>query len=213
MPSGFELISRVSHIIIMPRRSQASTHSGVGMLCDVRTALPPMSFSTPTPIPLQPVGKRRAHARVVLMVAGAFDLHRLAVEEESLVGVPRDRAHAKADALGVARLPAGLDRDHRRVKVRSFRRPQRGIRDVALRRESCRAVGSDGLRRGIRRRDDFSRRHQESASARGNSPLAVPRSARLSPDSASPHSLHGSSNVLSQCPRCSASVFVSHTCR
>ena len=47
MPSGFALISRVSHIIIMPSRSHASTHSGVGMLCDVRTALPPMSFKTP----------------------------------------------------------------------------------------------------------------------------------------------------------------------
>ena len=48
MPSGVELIMRVSHIIIMPMRSQASTHSGVGMLCDVRTAFEPMSFSTAT---------------------------------------------------------------------------------------------------------------------------------------------------------------------
>ena len=47
IPSGLELIWRVSHIIIMPMRSQASTNSGVGMLCEVRTALQPISFSTP----------------------------------------------------------------------------------------------------------------------------------------------------------------------
>ena len=44
MPSAFELIILVSHIIITPSRSQASTHSGVGMLCDVRTAFDPMPF-------------------------------------------------------------------------------------------------------------------------------------------------------------------------
>jgi hypothetical protein len=48
MPSGLELICRVSHIIIMPMRSQASTHSGVGILCEVRTALQPISRSTPS---------------------------------------------------------------------------------------------------------------------------------------------------------------------
>ena len=48
MPPGLELMWRVSHIIIMPMRSQAATHSGVGMLCEVRTALQPMPCSTPT---------------------------------------------------------------------------------------------------------------------------------------------------------------------
>ena len=73
MPSGFELIWRVSHIIIMPMRSQASTHSGVGMLCEVRTALQPISRSTPSAEPLQAVGQRRAHAGVILVIAGALE--------------------------------------------------------------------------------------------------------------------------------------------
>jgi len=47
MPSGFELIRRVSQTIIMPMRSQASTNSGVGMLCEVRTEFDPISFKTP----------------------------------------------------------------------------------------------------------------------------------------------------------------------
>ena len=53
---------------------------------------------------LQAVGQRRAHAGVILMVAGALNLERLAVEEEALVGVEDGGAHAKADALGIARL-------------------------------------------------------------------------------------------------------------
>jgi hypothetical protein len=57
------------------------------------------------PEPLQPVGHSRAHAGVVLVVAGALNLERLAVEEESLVGVEDRGAHAKAHPLGVARLP------------------------------------------------------------------------------------------------------------
>ena len=86
-PSGFELICRVSHIIIMPMRSQASTHSGVGMLCEVRTALQPISLQHANAESLQPVGQRRAHAGVILVIAGALNLQRLAVEEESLVRV------------------------------------------------------------------------------------------------------------------------------
>ena len=87
-------------------RSQASTHSGVGMLCEVRTALPPISRSTRKPEPLQAIGQRRAHAGVILVIAGALNLDRLAVEEEALVGIEDCRAHAEADALGIADLPS-----------------------------------------------------------------------------------------------------------
>ncbi len=104
MPSAFELICRVSHIIITPMRSQASTHSGVGMLCEVRTALQPISLQHAQPEALQPVGQRSAHAGVVLVVAGALDLERFAVEEEALVRIEQRRAHAKGHALRIAHL-------------------------------------------------------------------------------------------------------------
>ena len=127
-PSGLELIWRVSHIIITPMRSQASTHSGVGILCEVRTALQPISRSTPSRKALQPVGQGRAHAGVILVIAGALNLERLAVEEEALVGVEERRAHAKAHSLGITGLAAGLHGHNRRVKVRSIHRPERRIR-------------------------------------------------------------------------------------
>ena len=39
---------RFSSMTIMPRRSQASSNSGVGGLCEVRMALQPISFSRST---------------------------------------------------------------------------------------------------------------------------------------------------------------------
>ena len=145
-PSGLELIWRVSHIIITPMRSQASTHSGVGMLCEVRTALQPMSRSTARRKALQAVGQRRAHAGVVLVIAGALDLDRFAVEEEALVRIEDSRAHAKGDALGVARLAVRLDGDDGGVEVGLIDRPERGIRELGGGGVSGRAVGGDGLR-------------------------------------------------------------------
>ena len=124
-PSGLELIWRVSHIIIMPMRSHASTHSGVGMLCEVRTALQPISLQHAETKPLQPIRHRRAHAGVVLMVAGALNLERFAVKEESLVGIEANRAHAKADALGVATLPSGLRRSLWPSRDWAIHRPER----------------------------------------------------------------------------------------
>src|SRR5579859_5982007 len=83
-------------------------------------------------IPLQPVRQGGAHSRMILMVAGALDLHGLAVEEESLVGVPANIANAEADALGVVPLQItarlfGLDRNFGSVEVRSLRRPESRI--------------------------------------------------------------------------------------
>src|SRR5579872_4731024 len=91
------------------------------------------------------------------MIAGTFDLDGFAVEKKSLVGIPSKLAYAEADALRIACFAAGLDRDNRRIHIRRFRRPERGIRHVRARRESCGSVRGDRLRRGLRRRHDFSR--------------------------------------------------------
>ena len=45
---------------------------------------------------LHRIGQRRAHAGVVLVIAGSLQLDRLAVQEESLLRVERDRANAEA---------------------------------------------------------------------------------------------------------------------
>ena len=101
------------------------------------------------PVPLQPVGKRSADSSVVLMIASAFDLHRLAVEEESFVCIEGYGAHSETYPLSVSRFSTGLDGDYRRVKVRSFRRPECGIRQVRVRGESGGAIGCKGLRHGL----------------------------------------------------------------
>ena len=96
---------------------------------------------------LQAVGKRRADSCVILMIAGAFDLDRLAVEEESFVGVPSNVAHAEVHALGIARLASGLDCHRSRIEIRSLRRPERRIRQAGVCRECRGAVRCDRLLR------------------------------------------------------------------
>ena len=75
----------------MPSRSQASSNSGVGALCEVRMALSPMSLSRPTRKYCRRVRQGRADAGMVLMIARAFDGAGLAVEEKSLVWRRRRR--------------------------------------------------------------------------------------------------------------------------
>ncbi len=41
------------------------------------------------PVPLQAIGQRRADAGMVMMVAGSFQLHALAVQEEAFVRIPQ----------------------------------------------------------------------------------------------------------------------------
>src|SRR6202034_558531 len=106
-------------------------------------------FQQTDAIPLQAVGKRGAYACVILMIAGAFDLYRLAVEKKSFVGIESDRAHPETDTLSIAGFSAGLNRHDRRIKVRSLRRPALGIRDVRSCGEGRRAVASDRLGSGI----------------------------------------------------------------
>ena len=75
------------------------------------------------PVPLQPVGHGRAHAGMVLMVTGALNLERLAVEKESLVSIENRGTHAKAPPLGIARLSARFDGHDGRVEIGLIDRP------------------------------------------------------------------------------------------
>src|SRR5665811_1348607 len=93
---------------------------------------------------------------MIMMIAGAFDLHWLAVEEESLVGVPRDCAHAEAYARSVTRLPSGFHRHPGGIHVWRLRRPEGGSRDRGTGHETCRPVGTHGLRWRVRRSHYFS---------------------------------------------------------
>ena len=57
------------------------------------------------PEPLQRIRHRRTHSGMILVIAGALNLHRLAIQKESLVCGELCGAHTKAHALGIARLP------------------------------------------------------------------------------------------------------------
>src|SRR5690348_12257213 len=89
------------------------------------------------------------------MVAGAFNLHRLAIEEKSFVGIPFDIAHTEGDALGVARLSARLNGCDRSVEIRRFNRPESRIRQIRIRSEGCCTVGRYGLLRRVNRSNYF----------------------------------------------------------
>src|SRR5262249_7485827 len=87
------------------------------------------------------------------MVAGAFDLDGLAVEEETFVGIPPDVAYAEIDALGIIRVEIvttllRFDGNLGSVEVGSFRRPQQRIGKTRVGCETGRAVGVDLLLRG-----------------------------------------------------------------
>src|SRR5205823_4620046 len=104
---------------------------------------------------LQLVGQRRANSGVVLVVACAFELHGLAVEEETSVGIPPERPDAKAHALGIADLATGFDGYESRIKVRSLWRPPCRIRQRRTGCECRRAICRDLLGRGIGAGDRF----------------------------------------------------------
>ena len=133
----------------------------------------------PQPEPLQPVRHRRAHSGMVLVVAGALNLQRFAVEEESLVGIEDRGAHAKADPLGIARLAARLHRHNRRVEIRRIHRPQRRIGQVRGRRKTSSSHPRQSTARALRPWPPSCRRRQESASSPWRSRPACLHSAPL----------------------------------
>ena len=74
---------------------------------------------------LQRVGKRRAHAGVVLMVARALQLDVPVVQEEPVVGVEAQRANAEGRLAAVDLGAVDLDARDQRVEVRRLERPER----------------------------------------------------------------------------------------
>ena len=73
---------------------------------------------------LQAVGQSHTHTSVILVVAGALYLERLAVQQEPLVSVEHSRANAEAHAFRIAKLSIRLDSYGRRIKIRRIHRPQ-----------------------------------------------------------------------------------------
>ena len=124
---------RFSSMTSIPSRSQASSNSGVGALCEVRMALSPISFKRLTRKYCKPVRQGGADAGMVLVIACALEFIRLAVEQKTLVGVKRHRADAKFRFLPVHHLPAAPDRGDEFVKFRGFGRPKDRRSDAAFR--------------------------------------------------------------------------------
>ena len=87
--------SKASSITSMPSRSQSSSSSGAGGLWLVRMALQPIACRSWIWRSQRADVDRRAERAEVVVVAHAVDRHVLAVEEEALVGIERDRADAK----------------------------------------------------------------------------------------------------------------------
>ena len=80
------------------------------------------------------------------MIAGALDLQRFPVQEESLVGVQANVRMPKLTCSASRALPSDFNGHHCGVQVRLFRRPQRGLRDIAARRKAHRSIRADRLR-------------------------------------------------------------------
>ena len=76
------------------------------------------------PPDVQAVRHREADAGVVLMVAGALDLDRLAVEEKAVVRIEADRADAECARVAIDDRAIDQDLADQRVEVRRFRRPK-----------------------------------------------------------------------------------------
>ena len=119
----------------MPSRSQASSNSGVGGLCEVRIAFDPMSFNrltrkdciasgraTPTP-------PASWWSQVPLISTWP------AVEEEPVVFVEPQRANAEHRVILVDHDAVLFDRRHQRVQHRRLDRPEPGLRNGQFCRE------------------------------------------------------------------------------
>ncbi len=81
---------------------------------------------------LHRVGQRRAQAGVVLVIAGAFHLDRLAVEEQAFLRVELDGADAEARLVAIDNVAAGAHFGHQRVEIALFERPELRLADGHL---------------------------------------------------------------------------------
>ena len=95
---------------------------------------------------LQAVGQRGADTGVIVMVAGALNLQRLAVEEKALVGVKLHSADAKTDALGIARFASAFNGHNGRVEIRLIDGPERRIGQLSGGREVRASIHRNRLR-------------------------------------------------------------------
>ena len=119
-------INRLSSMTNMPSRSQASSNSGVGGLCEVRKALQPNSFNFLHAEFLQRIRDGRADAGVVLVIAGAVNPVRLAVQQKAFVRVEADGADAEHGFFLVNDLAGDGNGGDELVELRRFRRPKNG---------------------------------------------------------------------------------------
>ena len=106
--------NRFSSITSMPRRSQASSNSGVGGLCEVPIGVAAHLLQLGDAEILQRIRHGRADARMVLVIAGAVELVRLAVQQKTLVHVKRHRADAE---FRLHAINHGAARQHRRDRA------------------------------------------------------------------------------------------------
>jgi len=81
----------------------------------------------PNPPFPQRIGNGDAHARMILMIASALDLERLAVEEKALVGVEAEGAKADAQGTPVVLLTLARQTGAQRVEVGRIDGPELGV--------------------------------------------------------------------------------------
>ena len=84
----------------------------------------PISFNFAMRKYCKRIRQRRAHARVVLVIARAFEYVRLAVQQKSLVLVKRHGADAELGFLAVNNFAVRFNRRDELVKFGRFRRPE-----------------------------------------------------------------------------------------
>ena len=89
-------------------------------------ALQPISLSLPTRKYCTRVRQRRAHAGVVLVIAGALELDGLAVQQEALLGIERDGANAERRFVAIDDCAADAHLGDELVEIALFERPECG---------------------------------------------------------------------------------------
>src|SRR5579864_102926 len=93
---------------------------------------------------MQSIGQCRAHARVVLMIAGAFDLYGFFIQKESSLRIKTNRANTEGGFRLVDNLRLCMKLGNQSVEIWFTQRPELGRIDGNLRFEfegiSCREV-------------------------------------------------------------------------
>src|SRR5438132_2367033 len=84
---------------------------------------------------LQAIRQGRTHARVILMIASAFDEDVLAVEEEASIGIEAKSANAERRFVPVNFTAILFDRGDEVIEVWRFERPELRIANDHLRRK------------------------------------------------------------------------------